>query len=979
MGSRYGHRMPRIKRRLGVALVWLALFAGGGGVAARAAEHYDGFDEARPSWALAYDAARVRLLGHRRHPHLVLQGTAAEYVQFDIPPREDGRPVAETVQLSAPLPPARVIDDLKLELWLRSNRPGASLSLRVVFPRHRDPDSGALLATYIQGTAYTTPGQWQKLECRTTDKAFGDRLRLMRAEMRHLDIDPAGVYVDRVVLTVEAPEGPLEFSIDELRMGPVVSPRDEPAVRHASDEEPQNVAPLDHRLDRLSVRGRPFFPRFSAHHGEDLDLWAETGCNLAWVPDYEDYETLGELQSRGLWAMATPPRVRSPSGDVLDDVNANLVPFSSRTYPILLWYGGTRVSPSERRSLEAWQSQVHFADRTYRRPMMVDVIDDEREFSRQVNLLGTSRHTLHTNMSPLEYRDWILYKRRLARPGTFVWTWIQTEPAPGNVHWREEARRAPAVIEPEQIRLQVYAALSAGCRGIGYWKTTPLDSDGPGAEERRLAMAQLNLELEVLEPWLATGVLATQVPFRIASRREAPIGQQRLDFQAATGNLDQRQALLEERLNREQRRALMGSELQAAIIHSDYGLLLLPVWYENGAQFCPGKMAEYNATIVVPGGDESASAWEVTTTGVRSLERTRVTGGIEIKLPRFDQTAAIILTADQNLIARLRAKVEEVAPKSAAVSIGLARAKLARVREVDSELRSLNVVQPDAPAIISTAEAFLVRAEAAERQRDYAAARQLAADSMQALRVLQRAHWNSAVRSFAFPTASQYAICFQTLPDHWRLVSQFGRTPQASDENLLRSGDFEDIDTMIVEGWKHTQHQTQGIRATAELHPASHAGKYALRLVAVPEPDTEPPPVVRDSPVEVTTPPIPVVAGQILFITGWIRVPSAVQRNPDGVVLTDSIAGPVGALRWKSTKGWQRFELLREVRESGEFRMRFALFGLGEVQLDDLKVIPHDPRATPAAAAAEPAEGRGGFMDYFNRLPRLNPLAPRRQ
>ncbi|MEX1094829.1 MAG: hypothetical protein WED34_02205 [Planctomycetales bacterium] len=972
--------MPRLSRRLTVVLLGIAaLAASAGGDSARSADHTDGFDDARPTWQLNYEATRVKLLAHRRHPHLVLRGDGAEHVQFEVASRgADGR-ASEIVQLGTTLPAARVIDELNLELWLRSNRPGAVLSLRVVLPKHRHPDTGAMLTTYLNGAVYTTPGQWQKLECRTADKAVAEKLRLLRAQLRHAEVDPSGMYVDRVVLTADLPAGAAEFTIDELRFGPVVSPQEEPAIRRAAEQEPQNVAPLDYRLDRLSVQGRPFFPRFGPYHGEDLDLWEATGCNLAWIPDYEDYELLAAFQGRGLWTMATPPRVRSAAGEVLDDANANLVPFSSRTYPILIWYGGTRVSPAERRSLEALQSQVWAADRNFRRPMMVDVNGDEREFSRQVSLLGVSRHVLHTNSSLMDYREWLMHKRRLARPGSFVWTWVQTEPAPANTDWRNAARRAPAVVEPEQLRLQVYAALSAGCRGIGFWNTTPLDSTGPGAEERRLALTQLNLELELLEPWLATGSLVTHVPFELGGKKSAPIGQRRLDFQSATGDDRQRQALIEERLDREQRKSRLRGELEAAIIRSDHGILLLPVWYEHGAQFCPGQMVENNATIIVPGVDEAASAWEVTTTGIRSLERTRVTGGIEIKLPKFDQTTAIILSADQGLVAKLRTKADSLAAQSAAASVALARAKLARVRSVDDELRSLNIVQPDAPQLLVSADALLARAEAAHRQQDHASARLLSADAMQLMRILQRAHWNSAVRSFAFPTASPYAICFQTLPDHWRLVEQFGRNLPASEANLLRSGDFEDIDTMVVEGWKHTQNQLAGVRATAELHPAAHTGKYCLRLVAVPEPGSEPPSVVRDSPVEVTTPAMPVVAGQILFVTGWIRIPTAIQRSPDGVVLTDSIGGPVGALRWKSAKNWQRFELIREVRESGEFQMRVSLAGLGEVQLDELKVVPHDPRAAPAAAtAAPPQEARGGIMDYFNRLPRLNPLAPRR-
>ena len=114
------------------------------------------------------------------------------------------------------------------------------------------------------------------------------------------------------------------------------------------------------------------------------------------------------------------------------------------------------------------------------------------------------------------------------------------------------------------------------------------------------------------------------------------------------------QAKLRERENQAKRAAHMAGDLEATIIRSDYGTLLLPIWYDREAQFVPGQMAANDASIIVPPFDDSASAWEISTTGIHSLQHTRPAGGKQITLKKFDQTAAVILTSDRDIIAQLR-------------------------------------------------------------------------------------------------------------------------------------------------------------------------------------------------------------------------------------------------------------------------------------------------------------------------------------
>src|SRR5690606_21815823 len=131
----------------------------------------------------------------------------------------------------------------------------------------------------------------------------------------------------------------------------------------------------------------------------------------------------------------------------------------------------------------------------------------------------------------------------------------------------------------------------------GYWKTASLDDDDVASVERRLALSQLNYEIELLEPWLATGTVVARVNFTTRQPDANPINQRRLDFRTGTEGAEERDALLRARETELKRKQEMKRELEATIIRSDYGLLLLPVWYETDAQYCPGQMAANDATI----------------------------------------------------------------------------------------------------------------------------------------------------------------------------------------------------------------------------------------------------------------------------------------------------------------------------------------------------------------------------------------------
>src|SRR5690606_26352469 len=117
-----------------------------------------------------------------------------------------------------------------------------------------------------------------------------------------------------------------------------------------------------------------------------------------------------------------------------------------------------------------------------------------------------------------------------------------------------------------------------------------------------------------------------------------------------------------------------------------------------------------------------------------------------------------------------------------------------------------------------------------------------------------------------------------------------------------------------------------------------------------PAPGKELPAVLPQNPVTVTTPAVTVHSGQVVSVSGWIRVTTPISHSLDGAIVYDNLGGPISALRWQAACDWQRFSIIREVHQSGSFTVTMSLGGLGEIQFDDLKIIPHDPRTAPPPA-----------------------------
>jgi hypothetical protein len=295
--------------------------------------------------------------------------------------------------------------------------------------------------------------------------------------------------------------------------------------------------------------------------------------------------------------------------------------------------------------------------------------------------------------------------------------------------------------------------------------------------------------------------------------------------------------------------------------------------------------------------------------------------------------------------------------------------------------------------------------------KDYGAAYIQAERAMQALRLVERACWEYAVDSFADKTglaaapvqktpvsrssapaapspssattipftqipASPGLTSFYTLPWHNILMDRV--TSSRLGQNKLPGGDFEDLDALMRAGWRHLQTPSSGIETAAELSVnAAHSGRTGLRMVskmsaagsetakpadskmkALAGIKTAGPPAILESPPQwITSPNVPVEAGQLVLIRGWVNVAAPISSSEDGLMIFDSLGGEDLSLRIKKTAGWQPFGLFRAASQSGPMNVTFVLTGLGEIMLDEVSIQVVEPLNTPRSSPLAPGSG----------------------
>ena len=316
---------------------------------------HEGFEGPQPSWRDAGGNAQYRVLQHQRLQGNAHTGNGCEWLQIE---GDGGSHVYFAHDVGRP----RIIDELAPSVWIKSDRPGPHLAVRVVLPRTIDPRSGRPVATILTGAAYTDVGRWQQLQLgrnphpadppnprpahaaraagrrprSLSRRRAAERLRRAGRDQRldrrsrsgrarghrrgqpplsgHVRLPPARHRARRWCPSVcrrfrPTGRGDRSFPPD----GRLGIRRDGP-VAPASDPAPRRTVKLVGSV--LLVDGRPMFPRVIQHRGEPLAVLKKIGFNAVWLQRLPAPELLEEADRLGLWLICPPPRALTPIAEI---------------------------------------------------------------------------------------------------------------------------------------------------------------------------------------------------------------------------------------------------------------------------------------------------------------------------------------------------------------------------------------------------------------------------------------------------------------------------------------------------------------------------------------------------------------------------------------------------------------------------------------------------------------------------------------
>ncbi len=899
------NHMSRTTATVGILIV-LLVPAGAGGQTA----WYEGFEGSQPSWHEAGGDAHYRIQQHQRLQGEAHTGDGCERLRLLA---EGGTCVHIGQKVGRPL----VIDELLVTVWIKSDRPGLQIAAEVVLPRTQDPRTGRPISTFLRGSSYTGVGRWQQLRIDDVPRLLARQVRVLRTQLGP-GVDGREAYIERILLNVYGGPGVTNVWIDDLDIAGfvgrtvggdsvghtvgLIAGGQRPAGRRtvggdsvgdvAASRPRRRVVELVGSV--LIVQGRPMFPRIIRHQGEPLAFLKQLGFNAVWLGRPASPELLAEASRLGLWLVCPPPGTTRP--DMSEKQAPAPAQIGSQYASVLAWDLGCGLSEDRLDYTRQWAEQVRSADRHRGRPLICLPESDLRGYSRHVDLLLIDRRPLGTSLELTDYGNWVRRQPWLARPGTPIWTTVQTQPTAGvrrQLATIQPGRSPPTCVSSEQVRLLAYTAVAAGSRGLLFESQSPLDADDPETRRRAMTLELLNLELGLVEPWAAAG------SFLANAEADRP-------------------------------------EVLGTVLRTDRARLLLPIWFAPGAQCVPDQSVAGGISLVVPGVPDSSGVYRLGPGGLRPLRHKRVTGGMRVCLEEFGLAGQVLLAQDPLVINSLTRRAAQIGQRAAELSRHLAAAKLHAVQQVVEQLACRTAIAQSADWLVA-ARKSLQQCDGHLAVGEYQAAGFSAQRAMRALRLVERAHWEVALGGLGSPVSSPATVSFAMLPWHWQLIDRIAASRPGP--NRLPGGDFEDLAGMMHAGWNHFRHASAGLQVAADLVAgAARSGNSGLRLTARPDDPENPPAIVETPPLWITTPAITVEAGQLVCISGWVQVPTAITGSVDGLLIIDSLAGEDLAERIGRTTGWQQFTLYRIALQSGPMTVTFALSGLGEVWLDDVTI-----------------------------------------
>ncbi len=996
------YRGDRAARPAAAACLLALLAAGGARAADGAGVLRDGFESETPAWRQEKTDSQVRLFAHDRSARSTRDGQRSEHFQFEAGP-------GAGFYFSYGLPKVPITPNLTASIQVRSDRSGVQILGKVILPGDVDPETNQPSFVLIPGTILDASDRWQRLELIDLPLAVERQARVLRAATkRKVDLD--GAYLDRLIVNLYGGPGSTEVFLDDLRVGPVavglvadfersIRGRDEgvlpplpssrPDVAGGADADPKGPGRAI-RLDggTLTRRGYPWFPTIVRAPGVDPSRLRRAGFDVLALPVDADPEAVKEAVAKDLLLQPEVDADPPGSGPDPDRAGRLLEAFPARDAVAFVSLGralGLGIDLEARRRERDRVRDVAQALRKGKGPPDLSTGEVGGHFASyarapdQLDLLGVRPLGWGTTQEPQDFFRYLEQRRNLValeNADALVYSWIPMAPDPAfrSAIWgldRPPSWGVPRV-QPDQLRLFAYLAISAGCRGLGF--DADLDVTQGAGRSLLIEAAFLNEEIDLFEWLLAdTGKSITAVKTYPPTPPEPP------PIQGVTNVRSSVKKRPEQPANPTIRAMAFGTKDRR-------GTLLVVADYAKHAQYQPPQMAMKDLKIIVRGLDD-AQAYEVSPGNVATLDRVRVPGGLQITVPEFGGTSLIYLTTDGARVVEIQRAVAAVRPSAVGLAIEQAQIQLAWVAEIHRLLVEDGHPMAEGDELLLTAQRQIKSAQDAQERQDYEVAWEEARRSIRPLQILMRYQWDQAIAAIKKtlndptlacgpavregetkpiprvidPVAVPPAVTFGTLPQAWIWEDRIRRGRLS--KNLLPSGDFERAGVLKGAGWTDESYEIEGVSAGIVINPGgSTSGKSALRLSGPPvdKATADKMPPFRDQPVAaVRTPPIKVYAEEVVRISVMVMMTYGTVNGAGGLIVRDSLGGePLEFRSSLAIPGWHEVVLYRRVPADGEMTVLLGYAGVQGCQFDDLKVqkiVAYDEPAGPAVAA-----GRGG-------------------
>ena len=819
------------------------------------------------------------------------------------------------------IPESAIIDEFLATIRLRCDQPSVRLACQIKLPSVQGQD-GQAVRIFLSGSPSTTSSRWQSLTVGNIPSVLRSQLPALRAQYGpQISLD--GATISGLAVEIPLGIGRCNVSIDNVSVTGLITAAQpkKTATSPPSMLLQQNIQGIakpntteNAGLVRgvLEVDGRPFFPRAVEHRGEPFIKLAQLGFNCVQLYEPASTTLLAEAEQAGVWIICPPPTL--PDVDLTEP--EKLPTFSDKWNRVLLWDMGRSLSSEDIPNLAEQVRRLRICDRREGRPIIASADSGLREISRHIDMLVAHRAVLGTSLELANYLTWLQQRPRLARPGTPLLATLATE-----IDSRTASQAAllsgtgsnGLPVDEESLLGAAFTAIAAGSRGILFSSNRSLSGTDPETVTRAAAVQAVNLELETISAWGASG---------------------RFTADAETSDPEVRAMVIEASRSRIVLiwRSVQGGQIMARHYRGDI------------------PRQEQPLNILIPGLPEAHRPWEITHSTLRPLQHRRVTGGVSMTLDNFHAAAVILISNDPAATAHIQELVRRNAPTAALLARAQAADAIARTSRLAAEL------PPKALGHFPVTEMIIE----AQQEAQYAEA-MIAQDPTNAVKKLERSRaiagqlerlfWERGVTATGSMVASPLTTSPATLSDHWRMIDALQTTKVGG--NLLEGGHMEEINTLSSTGWRHFVRPTDQVKGSVELSGQSPAdGQRSLRIFTTAIDSEEAPVVIETPPIWITTPPIYAAAGTLLEIVAQVRVPNPIEGSVDGLLVFDSYGGPALAERVNKTESWRRLVLYRIVppaQESSDessieppppLTVTFALTGLGEAQIDSVSIKP---------------------------------------